>query len=403
MHKALIAGLSWAVVSLGACAAAAQTTSDPCFNPAASVNDRLADCTKWIESGRLSGDMLASAYRGRAYAKAYFSDFDAAFADLDQYMRLAPSNTDGALLRALFVNARDGHPGFGVGPESTMHWVSVDPKDQHSVMYLTDSAYVDITSRLVHVEICGIDSCRDPGAVNVYRDGTDAVLDCAKKTVTSVAQDGSESTVVDTVVTPGKAASAFRSQMARGGAVVVPGGRRQDKVASTSDMGRLFAKFCAKTAPLPRRLAPGSAHAGFSISAVDAGPAAGPRAGDEQLPASPSHAGKKGADLLWIHSEPIANRDMLVDARASVDANGRSIITLTLTQAGAQRMADITQYAGGEGNRLAIVVDGKVLASAVVQAPITDGHFVITGFTREQAASLARNFAVWTYHTSPTD
>ncbi|HWE47910.1 MAG TPA: tetratricopeptide repeat protein [Caulobacteraceae bacterium] len=92
MRNSVLAGLACAVVSLAARAAVAQSASDPCFAGAAFSTDvRVADCTRWIQSGQLSADNLGVAYfnRGIAYEDAH--DAARAIADYNHAIRIEPS------------------------------------------------------------------------------------------------------------------------------------------------------------------------------------------------------------------------------------------------------------------------------------------------------------------------
>jgi tetratricopeptide (TPR) repeat protein len=93
MRKAVIAGLSCAVFAFSAHAAAAQTSTNPCFAQETKADERLADCSKWIASGQLSGEKLAAAYDNRGSAYAAKQDDDHAIADYDQAIKLNAQDT----------------------------------------------------------------------------------------------------------------------------------------------------------------------------------------------------------------------------------------------------------------------------------------------------------------------
>jgi hypothetical protein len=294
---------------------------------------------------------------------------------------------------------------LAAGPSWALEWVSVDPKhDTTAAMFMTDSAYVDKASGLIHVELCtgGVSiPCHAPNDPQNLSDNyvTDAVIDCAKRTITW--RDFMEGVNVATVLRPGQAGhanAAHHSPFER---------RRRVEIASVSDEGLVFEKFCAEKASLPRRLAPGAPGAGFSLRLVDEGAGAGPppTAGDQlalMLGASATARPGAPAGLVWLRPEAIVDRSALESARSSIDANLRPIIELRLTEEGAQRLAEATR--DNAGRRLAVVLDGQVLTVAVIQTEIASGFLTISGdFTTQSAQGLARSIAVWTDHPAMED
>jgi len=66
-------------------------------------------------------------------------------------------------------------------------------------------------------------------------------------------------------------------------------------------------------------------------------------------------------------------------------------VSVALTPAGSDAFADATRRLAGTtspGNRVAIVVNGRVVSAPVVQVPITSGQLIVTGLTRSAARLL---------------
>ncbi|MBT3201518.1 MAG: M48 family metalloprotease [Phycisphaerales bacterium] len=105
----------------------------------------------------------------------------------------------------------------------------------------------------------------------------------------------------------------------------------------------------------------------------------------------------KGKDyVLLCDGDPYAmlpavgskNRWGLADAYTGKDAQGKPMIMVKFDKNGAKMFERLTK--SNRGNTLAVIVDGKVLSSPVIQAVIST-HAVITGtFTDQQAKNLAR-------------
>jgi hypothetical protein len=281
---------------------------------------------------------------------------------------------------------------LGAGQASAMQWVTVDVRDRVSMAYLSDSAYVDKLTGLIHVEVCTQPGqCHDPNVasnLNVTV-ATDAGIDCAKKTIRWM--DFMEGINVDTV-------SAHPNARARVRTRANPFQRlRHGFVGPGVGIGRVFTKFCAQKATLPVRLAPDAPGAGLSIRLVDGGESELPPLPDDERLPLPS-----GQHFLWVRPDAIADRGMLKDVRvgAAPNAYGAYPLTLTLTKDGAKRLAPVRDRITGETFMIAIVADGHVLVAEEFRAPITNGIFQVDGgVTPKEAASLARAIAVWTQHT----
>ncbi len=85
---------------------------------------------------------------------------------------------------------------------------------------------------------------------------------------------------------------------------------------------------------------------------------------------------------------PILTGEDVVDARVAFDEANQPIINFTLSNAGARIFGDFT--ASNIGNRLAIVLDGKVYSSPVIRERIGGGSGQISGgFTIIEAGNVA--------------
>jgi preprotein translocase subunit SecD len=110
----------------------------------------------------------------------------------------------------------------------------------------------------------------------------------------------------------------------------------------------------------------------FAVYVIDDNPAAPPRA--------------DGA--LWLKSEGGMEGPFVGDARATKDADGQPVVEVTLTPDGRNRFAALTR--ANVGRRIAIVVNGTVVAASAIDAEMDDGLVVLSAnYTEEQARALA--------------
>ena len=77
----------------------------------------------------------------------------------------------------------------------------------------------------------------------------------------------------------------------------------------------------------------------------------------------------------------------LEDVRMVADNNGRPSLSLTFDEAGSQALARITK--ANLGNRMAVLVDGKVLSAPTIRAQIARRALIAGNFTAEEARGLA--------------
>ncbi|MDP5110581.1 MAG: protein translocase subunit SecD [Rickettsiaceae bacterium] len=92
-------------------------------------------------------------------------------------------------------------------------------------------------------------------------------------------------------------------------------------------------------------------------------------------------------EVLVIKKKVIVSGDQLNNAQAQFQ-EARPVVHFSLNHLGAKRFAEVTT--NNRGNRLAIILDGKVLSAPNINEPIIGGEGIISGsFTVEQATELA--------------
>jgi preprotein translocase subunit SecD len=98
--------------------------------------------------------------------------------------------------------------------------------------------------------------------------------------------------------------------------------------------------------------------------------------------------GVDGVSKYLVKEIPILDGTKLTDARVAYDQNNQVLISFTLNSEGARIFGDFTE--NNIGNKLAVVLDGKVYTNPTIQSRIGGGHGQITGnFTAEEATSVA--------------
>ena len=117
----------------------------------------------------------------------------------------------------------------------------------------------------------------------------------------------------------------------------------------------------------------------------------------EKLKEAISGAAPEGYELLYLDAEPFLVKaapaltgEAVVDARVDFDqsAFGQPYVGFTLNAQGARDFARCTRE--NIGQRLAIVLDGKVRSAPVIQTEIPSGQGRITGrFSQQEASDLA--------------
>lgn len=91
---------------------------------------------------------------------------------------------------------------------------------------------------------------------------------------------------------------------------------------------------------------------------------------------------------ILLKAIPILDGAMLTDARAAYDQNGQPIINFTLNAQGGKIFGD---FSGKNiGNRMAVVLDGKVYSAPVIRERIGGGSGQISGgFSVQEASDIA--------------
>ncbi len=98
-------------------------------------------------------------------------------------------------------------------------------------------------------------------------------------------------------------------------------------------------------------------------------------------------------ETLHVQKQPLLDRSSIKTAVAAKNPlTGASEVELTFTAPGAKRFAQVTR--DHIGQRLAIVVDGKVRSAPRVAAEIAGGQAQISGsFSEQEAAALAKSLS----------
>jgi preprotein translocase subunit SecD len=127
----------------------------------------------------------------------------------------------------------------------------------------------------------------------------------------------------------------------------------------------------------------------FAIFLVDDSIAAsaqqGP-AGAERVPESTADGGAPGA--LWLKREGGMVGPYVADARVIATPDGQPAVEFVLTPQGRDMFAALTR--ANIGRRLAVVVNGAVVAASIIGAEMADGRAMISGsYTEAEAQELA--------------
>lgn len=100
-------------------------------------------------------------------------------------------------------------------------------------------------------------------------------------------------------------------------------------------------------------------------------------------------SGQIAQERLFIEKKVLLNNSFIKNAKVQSNiTTGEAEIGVTLTKAGAKRLAQVTRE--HVGTRLAILLDGKICSAPVVQAEITGGVISIPGsFSQAEATAIA--------------
>jgi preprotein translocase subunit SecD len=107
---------------------------------------------------------------------------------------------------------------------------------------------------------------------------------------------------------------------------------------------------------------------------------------DQMIVLSETRGGKESEALL-VPKKAVLMGDMLEDARMDFDRRNRPIITFQWDSEGARIFRDFT--GAHIGQRLAAIIDGKVITAPVIQSKIGRRGEITGDFTREEASNTA--------------
>ena len=96
-------------------------------------------------------------------------------------------------------------------------------------------------------------------------------------------------------------------------------------------------------------------------------------------------------NTLYLQPDAFLTRSDLASVEAGTAETGEGLLALTLNPAAAQRLAKITKE--NIGKRLALVVDGTLLAVPGFSEPLSDGRLVFMVGSRENAITAAQIIA----------
>lgn len=93
--------------------------------------------------------------------------------------------------------------------------------------------------------------------------------------------------------------------------------------------------------------------------------------------------------------EPASWAGTVTAAEAEVpDLDTQWVVNVALPGDGASALGEFTTEHAGDGTRLALVLDGRLVMAAVLSAPVTDGKIQLVGdYTEKAAKDLADRLA----------
>lgn len=96
-------------------------------------------------------------------------------------------------------------------------------------------------------------------------------------------------------------------------------------------------------------------------------------------------------NLLYMEPEPFLTRSDLASIEAGTSEQGDGLLALTLNQTAADRLSRVTEL--NPGKRLALVVDGTLLAIPGFSEPISEGRLIFMVGSKENAVTAAQIIA----------
>ncbi len=97
------------------------------------------------------------------------------------------------------------------------------------------------------------------------------------------------------------------------------------------------------------------------------------------------------SNTLYMEPDPFLTRNDLSSVEAGTAETGEGLLALTLNETATQRLTTITQQ--NPGKRLALVVDGTLLAIPGYSEPITEGRLIFMVGSKENAVTAAQIIA----------
>jgi preprotein translocase subunit SecD len=135
--------------------------------------------------------------------------------------------------------------------------------------------------------------------------------------------------------------------------------------------------------------APAPNYPRFAVRVIDEGTdgrsAQGPP-GDDRIPFSTRGIGKPG--FLWLKREGGFGGPLISEAHVAMGADGQPVVALTMTPEGADKLKVFTS--ANLGRRMAVVVNGKIETTGLLNGPLGPIQFQISGYyTEAEARDLA--------------
>ena len=124
----------------------------------------------------------------------------------------------------------------------------------------------------------------------------------------------------------------------------------------------------------------------FAILLVDESVGDSAPPGAERVPAST--AGTDVPVAMWLTRDGGMVGPYVADARVIAAPDGQPAVEFSLTPEGTTRFAALTR--ASIGRRIAVVVNGAIVASSIIGAEIPDGKAMLSaGYTEAEAQALA--------------
>lgn len=92
----------------------------------------------------------------------------------------------------------------------------------------------------------------------------------------------------------------------------------------------------------------------------------------------------QGSMQYWVEPQAQLNERHLQSVEALVDETGQAVVLLTFDEEGRGTLEQMTRDA--QNQPLAILIDGQLRLAPLIQAPISDGRIVISGFASTDEA-----------------